>query len=96
MRSGKIKEDFTINKSEMAQTLERTIKQITIDSIRTLTHATKVCSQITDKANEKFGGNWNCIIYKKFFGTYCIRNNEGKYIHFSISDYNFIIFQTKD
>jgi hypothetical protein len=96
LSSGNIKEDFTITKSVMAETLERTIKQITIDSIRTLTDSTQVSNQITDKAKEKLGGNWHCIIYKGFCGIYCIRNNEGKYIHFSVSDYNFIIFQTRD
>jgi hypothetical protein len=93
LRSGKIK-DFTINKSAMAETLERTIKQITIDSIRNLNDASIVCSQITNKAKEKLGGNWHCIIHKGFCGNYSIWKKGGKFIAFSISDHNFIIFQT--
>ncbi len=80
----------------MAKTLEKTIIEITIDSVMTLTHAKNVCNQIINKAKEKLGGNWQCFIYKSTCGTYCIRYKEADYIDFSISDYSFIIFQTRD
>ena len=45
------------------ETMKRTFELITIDSLKTLPDATKMCSQITLKAFEKFGHDWHCFVY---------------------------------
>jgi hypothetical protein len=96
LKSGSLKEDLMINESKMAYTMEGTFKLIIIDSLKTLPDATKVSSQITFKAIEKFGGKWHCFIWKKNFGTYSIQTYYENYIQFSISDLSLTIFQTRD
>ncbi len=80
----------------MPKTALETIKQITIDSLKSLSDITKVYSQIHAFVTEKFGGTWQCFAYIKNSGSYSIRNIEGKFIHFTISDSNLIIFQTRE
>jgi hypothetical protein len=95
LNSGSLK-DLNVVKSEMPKTALETIKQITIDSFKSLSNISKVCSRIHTFVTEKFGGTWQCFAYKKNSGSYSLRNIEGKFIHFSISDSNLVIFQTRE
>ncbi len=91
-----IKGELVIVQKDMTDSLTQTIKESTIDSIKTHSDLDIVCSKINATLIEKLGGAWHCVAFKTGFGSYSITKYGGKYIHFSIFNLTFVIFQTKD
>ncbi len=91
-----IKGELVIVQKDMTDSLTQTIKETTIDSLKTHNDLGLVCSKITSTLIQKLGGAWHCVKYKTSFGSYSITKYGGKYIHFSIFNLTFVIFQTKD
>ncbi len=86
INSGKFEEDFEIILfSKMDESSLKTIKQLAIDSIKNSDKLYTVCKNLSQSIMKQFGGEWQCFVYKKFFGYFNKIQKTGKYILFNIA-----------
>jgi hypothetical protein len=95
IRSGKLLEELRIIDVDMNERLLQKVKNMTFDSLQNSPDLSIACETLIHLLLDRLGGNWHCLVYRKFFGTFNIRYNKGKYILFKIVDLNLAIFQAK-
>jgi molecular chaperone DnaK (HSP70) len=95
IESGKFEEDFEIIVSKMDETSMKTIKKLTIDSIKNSDKFYTICKNLSKSLMKQFGGEWQCFAHKKCFGNFNIIQKTVKYILFNFADLTFLIFQTQ-
>ncbi len=95
IRSGKLLEELRIIDADMNEKLLHKVKNMTFDSLQTNPNLSHACEKLIHLLVGKLGGNWHCLVYKKFFGTFGLSYSKGKYILFKVVDLNLAIFQAK-
>jgi hypothetical protein len=78
----------------MDESLTRTIKQLTIESIKISNSLYDVCKKLDELLTKQFDGEWQCFAYKRLLGNFRVTHGNGKFIHFNFALLNFAIFQT--
>jgi len=96
LRSGELKEELVIFKTDMNENYIKIIRKLVFDGIKKWNNWTVFTSAMVKQLSMKFGGVWNCIIFKKTLGNFCVQPKAEKYINFYISEMDIAIFQVTD
>ena len=70
-----------------------TVKKVISDGFRKYDNWTQFIENIFNALPKLLGGVWNCIVYKKYLGHFCVIPKTRQYINFYIDDLDFAIFQ---
>ncbi len=96
MRSRKEEEQFIIHKVDLNDYIYQSIKGFTLLSLKNCETLDDVCGKIKDMVTEKFGGVWQCFVFKRNFGSFRIQRKTGKYANFTVSGLSFVIYETEN
>jgi hypothetical protein len=92
-RTGKIKRQITILRTDMSQTMITDLKRITFSAIEKSETLTEISSDLKNQMESKYGGQWNCFIFS-FFGNLAVSRVIGKYITYELAELTITLFQT--
>ncbi len=93
LRSHEEIEEFLIENLDLDDAAFQSIKRFTILSINSCENMTELCSKLSNLTSEKFGGVWQCFVYKEFLGSFKIRHKNNKFAYFTVCGLSFVIFQ---
>jgi len=91
-RSGRIKRQITILRSDMKQTMISDLKRITFSAVEKAETLTGISSDIKNQMESKYGGHWQCFIFS-YFGNFGIHHSVGNYISFELAELTITVFQ---
>jgi len=94
IRSGKLNDEFVIQKTDMAVEDIAIIKVLLFREFDKWDNFHELAEKISEELPNYFGGNWHCIVYRKSLGAFSVHHNNKCYINFSVSDLNFTIYQS--
>jgi hypothetical protein len=70
----------------------QTVRQLTIDAIKTSDDLQELCSKLTESL-KFYKHNWNCFAFKEYLGRVCIRGDDKKFIYLQIFDLILALFR---
>ena len=69
------------------------VKTVVLNGFENVDNWMDFMENIFNLLSKMLGGVWNCIIYKKYLGHFCVIPKTRQYINFYVSDLDFAIFQ---
>ncbi len=93
LRSGKLKEEIVIEKTDMNDSLIAIAEEITINSIKTTDNLSDFAKTISKEMAKKLDGVWQTFVFRTFLANCYVCPKIGRFINLTISDLNVVMFQ---
>ena len=92
LRSGKVREELVIQKTDMNEEFICIVKEITLSAIKLSNNLTNLSKYISKEMTKRLDGVWHVFAFRTFLANCYVCPKVGRFINLTISDLNVVIF----